>query len=142
MDTPNLANFQELARVQRVVAASRTLLVDHVNAIGLFHALCGDRAGTFLLESAEAGVQWSRYSFIGVNSAAMLSESRGKAVWSGRVPEGLPEGGLALDVLEATLAQLHTQKSKLQEVGDFPFTGGLVGYMAYDIVRNWEEIGV
>jgi anthranilate synthase component 1 len=140
-DTPDFTNFQELARVQRVVPVSRTLLVDHLSAIGLFHALCGDRAGTFLLESAEAGVQWSRYSFIGVNSAAMLSESQGKAVWSGRVPEGLPESGLALDVLEATLAQLHTQKSKLSETGDFPFTGGLVGYMAYDIVRNWEEIG-
>ena len=86
-DTPDLVNFQELARVQRVVPVFRTLLVDHLSAIGLFHALCGERAGTFLLESAEAGVQWSRYSFIGVNSAAMLSESQGKAVWSGRVPE-------------------------------------------------------
>jgi anthranilate synthase component 1 len=140
-DTPDFANFQELARVQRVVPVSRTLLVDHLSAIGLFYALCGDRAGTFLLESAEAGVQWSRYSFIGVNSASMLSESQGKAVWSGRVPEGLPESGLALEVLEATLAQLRTQRSKTSETGDFPFTGGLVGYMAYDIVRNWEEIG-
>lgn len=141
LDTPNYSRFQELAESQRVVALSRTLLVDHVSAIGLFHALCGDRAGTFLLESAEAGVQWSRYSFIGVHSAAMLSESQGQAVWSGRVPEGLPQSGLALDVLEATLAQLHTQKSKITDAGDFPFTGGLVGYMSYDIVRNWEEIG-
>lgn len=140
-DTPDFTSFQKLARVQRVVPVSRTLLVDHLSAIGLFHALCGNRAGTFLLESAEAGVQWSRYSFIGVNSAAMLSESQGKAVWSGRVPEGLPESGLALDVLEATLTELQTQKSQLSETGDFPFTGGLVGYMAYDIVRNWEEIG-
>lgn len=140
-DTPDFTSFQKLARVQRVVPVSRTLLIDHLSAIGLFHALCGNRAGTFLLESAEAGVQWSRYSFIGVNSAAMLSESQGKAVWSGRVPEGLPESGLALDVLEATLAELQTQKSQLSETGDFPFTGGLVGYMAYDIVRNWEEIG-
>jgi anthranilate synthase component 1 len=141
IDAPDLARFRELADTQRVVAVSRTLLVDHVSAIGLFHALCGDRAGTFLLESAEAGVQWSRYSFIGVNSAAMLSESQGKAVWSGRVPEGLPHSGFALDVLEASLAQLQTQKSELSGAADFPFTGGLVGYMSYDIVRHWEEIG-
>ncbi len=141
LDVPDFEQFREFAQIQRVVAVSRTLLVDHVSTIGLFHALCGERAGTFLLESAEAGVQWSRYSFIGVNSAAMLSEAQGKAVWSGRVPEGLPQSGLALDVLEATLAQLHTQKSTVAGAGDFPFTGGLVGYMSYDIVRNWEEIG-
>ncbi len=140
-DTPDLSRFQELAQIQRVVPVSRTLLVDHVSAIGLFHALCGDRAGTFLLESAEAGVQWSRYSFIGVNSAAMLSESKGNAVWSGRVPEGLPQSGPVLDVLEATLSQLQTQKPKPSDTENFPFTGGLVGYMAYDIVRNWEDIG-
>ena len=98
-DTPDLEQFRALARSQRVVAVSRTLLIDHVSVIGLFHAMCGDRAGTFLLESAEAGVQWSRYSFIGVNSAAMLSEAQGNAVWSGRVPEGLPHSGQVLDVL-------------------------------------------
>jgi len=141
VDTPDLEKFREFAETQRVVAVSRTLLVDHVSAIGAFHALCGERAGTFLLESAEAGVQWSRYSFIGVNSAAMLSESQGEAVWSGRVPQGLPQSGPALDVLESTLALLQTQKTMVSGAGDFPFTGGLVGYLSYDIVRNWEHIG-
>ena len=140
-DTPDLEQFRALARSQRVVAVSRTLLIDHVSVIGLFHAMCGDRAGTFLLESAEAGVQWSRYSFIGVNSAAMLSETQGNAVWSGRVPQGLPLSGQVLDVLEATLGQLHTEKTAVPGVGDLPFTGGLVGYLSYDIVRNWEKIG-
>ena len=140
-DTPDLEQFRALARSQRVVAVSRTLLIDHVSVIGLFHAMCGNRAGTFLLESAEAGVQWSRYSFIGVNSAAMLSETQGNAVWSGRVPQGLPLSGQVLDVLEATLGQLHTEKTAVPGVGDLPFTGGLVGYLSYDIVRNWEEIG-
>ncbi|MGB4688765.1 MAG: anthranilate synthase component I [Candidatus Nanopelagicales bacterium] len=140
-DTPSLEQFCELAAAQRVVPVSRTLLVDHVSAIGLFHALCGDRAGTFLLESAEAGVQWSRYSFIGVHSAAMLTESKGEAIWTGRVPDGLPMQGTALEVLEATLEQLHTRKYSLDGLADFPFTGGLVGYMSYDIVRQWEGIG-
>lgn len=140
-DTPSLEQFCELAAAQRVVPVSRTLLVDHVSAIGLFHALCGDRAGTFLLESAEAGVQWSRYSFIGVHSAAMLTESKGEAIWTGRVPDGLPMQGTALEVLEATLEQLHTRKYSLDGLADLPFTGGLVGYMSYDIVRQWEGIG-
>ena len=97
--------------------------------------------GTFLLESAEAGVQWSRYSFIGVHSAAMLTESKGEAIWTGRVPDGLPMQGTALEVLEATLEQLHTRKYSLDGLADLPFTGGLVGYMSYDIVRQWEGIG-
>lgn len=136
--TPNLDEFKRLAQVHRVIPVTMTVMVDHLTAIGLFHALCGERPGTFLFESAEAGVQWSRYSFIGVHSAAMLSEKDGKALWVGRTPEGVLESGSGIDVLRSTLDLLNTTafRSDLP-----PLTGGMVGYLAYDIVRHWEDIG-
>lgn len=135
---PCLEDFRILAAQHRVIPVTMTVMADHLTAIGLFHALCGDRPGTFLFESAEAGVQWSRFSFIGVHSHALLTEVDGHASWEGKIPDGVPRSGTGMNVLRATLELLHTSafRSDLP-----PLTGGLVGYMSYDIVRHWENIG-
>ena len=133
---PDLATFRELARDRRVIPVVRRLLADGVTAVGLFDALCQDRAGTFLLESAEQGRNWSRYSFIGVRCSAMLTQRDGKAVWLGRAPRGVPDGGSALDALRDTVELLRTEPLP----GLPPLTGGLVGYLTYDAVREWERV--
>ena len=133
---PDLEAFRELAKARRVIPVVRRLLVDGQTAVGLFRALCGDRAGTFLLESAEQGRTWSRYSFIGVRCAAMLTDDDGVGVWRGRTPRYFPATGSALDILRETLAVLHT----LPMPGLPPLTGGLVGYLGYDAVRQWERV--
>ena len=133
--SPDLAGFRDLARTRRVVPVARRLLVDEATAVGLFRALCGDRAGTFLLESAEQG-RWARYSFIGVHSSAMLTDVDGEARWLGRAPAGVPTSGLAVDVLRATQALLHTAPLP----GLPPLTSGMVGVLAYDAVRRFERV--
>ena len=45
--------------------------------VGLYATLAGDRPGTFLLESAENGRSWSRWSFVGVSAPAVLTEQGG-----------------------------------------------------------------
>nr|WP_269452250.1 hypothetical protein [Tessaracoccus coleopterorum] len=45
-----------------------------------------------MFESADAGV-WSRWSFIGVRTAATLTERDGRAAWLGRELVGIPEHG-------------------------------------------------
>jgi anthranilate synthase component 1 len=136
--SPELAEFKVLASSHRVIPVTMTVLVDHFTAVGLFHTLCGERSGTFLFESAEAGVRWSRYSFIGVHSSAMLLQKNGSAEWVGRTPDGVPQAGTGMDILRTTLALLETAtlRSDLP-----PLTGGMVGYLSYDVVRQWENIG-
>lgn len=134
--SPAVDEFRELARGRRVIPVARRLLVDGQTAVGLFRALCGDRAGTFLLESAEQGRTWSRYSFVGVRCAAMLTQRDGDGVWLGRAPRHLPTEGSALDILRDTIAALHTEPVP----GLPPLTGGLVGYIGYDAVRQWERV--
>ena len=133
---PSLAEFRALARDRRVIPVTRRLLVDGHTPVGLFRALCGDRAGTFLLESAEQGRTWSRYSFVGVRCAAMLTERDGAGVWLGRAPRHLPSAGSVVDVLRDTVAALQTAPVHEQP----PLTGGLVGYLGYDAVRHWERV--
>jgi len=137
VSSPDLAEFRELAQDRRVIPVVRRLLADAETPIGLYRKLAAGRAGTFLLESAEHGRSWSRYSFVGVRSRAMLTSEGGEARWLGSVPAGLPMSGPALPALRDTLQLLHTEPLE----GLPPFTGGLVGLIAYDAVRNWERIG-
>lgn len=142
MATPSLEKFIELAKNRRVIPVVRKLLADGETALGLYRKLAGERAGTFLLESAEHGATWSRYSFVGVNCSAMLSERDGQTHWSGNVPVGLPTTGDPIEALRATLDILHTPDVNIG-VGNAelpPLTGGVVGYMGYDIVRRFEKI--
>ena len=134
--TPDLDTFRDLARTRRVIPVVRRLLADGETPIGLYRKLAGERAGTFLLESAEHGRAWSRYSFVGVRSAAMLTEVDGVATWQGHAPVGLPTAGDPLSALRDTIAALHTERLP----GLPPLTGGMVGYLSYDSVRRWERL--
>ena len=134
--SPTLAEFRELARDRRVIPVTRRLLADTITPVGLYLTLCGDRPGTFLLESAENGRSWSRWSFVGVRAPAILSERDGDATWLGTPPVGLPLHGDPLRVLDESLRFLHTEPL----AGLPPLTGGLVGYLGYDVVRRWERI--
>ena len=73
MTTLDLDRFRVLAKDRRVIPVTRRLLADGDTPIALYRKLAAGRPGTFLLESAENGRTWSRYSFIGVRSAATLT---------------------------------------------------------------------
>ncbi|MGI5951695.1 MAG: anthranilate synthase component I [Brooklawnia sp.] len=133
--SPGLDEFIEMAASRRVISIHARLLADDLTPVGLYQQLCGQRPGTFLFESVEQG-RWSRWSFVGVNSAATLIGERGQVSWSGRPIVGLPTQGSPLSVLGQTLAGLHTPR----DPGLPPFTSGMVGYLGYDLVRELESI--
>ncbi|PKV85242.1 anthranilate synthase component I [Streptomyces sp. TLI_146] len=135
----DLETFRKLAVDRRVIPVSRRLLADGDTPVGLYRKLAAERPGTFLLESAENGRSWSRYSFVGVRSAATLTARDGEAHWLGTPPVGVPTSGDPLEALRATVEALHTPRDLA--AGMPPFTGGMVGYLGYDIVRRLEKIG-
>lgn len=134
--SPTREEFRALARDRRVIPVTRRLLADAITPVGLYLTLCGDRPGTFLLESAENGRSWSRWSFVGVQAPAILTERDGDATWLGTPPAGLPHHGDPLRVLDESLRYLRSEPL----AGLPPLTGGLVGYLGYDVVRRWEHI--
>lgn len=131
-----IEQFRALAATHRVIPVSRALLADDHTAIGIYHALAQERPGTFLLESAEHGRSWSRYSFIGVNSRAVLTEVNGAAQWRGNPPAGVPQGESPLEALRQTVE--HLRSPRLPELP--PLTGGMIGYLGYDTVRRLERL--
>ncbi|MEK6439744.1 MULTISPECIES: anthranilate synthase component I [unclassified Pseudonocardia] len=135
--TPSREEFRRLAENHRVIPVARRLLADDETPVGVYRKLAGGRAGTFLFESAENGRSWSRWSFVGARSAAALTTVDGEIRWTGEVPAGMPADGDVLDALRTVVEELHSETLP----GLPPLTGGLVGYMGYDIVRRLERIG-
>jgi anthranilate synthase component 1 len=131
-----LEEFREYARNNNVIPVYRRLLADGETPLGLYKKLAKNNPGTFLLESAEHGGAWSRYSFIGVRSQTTLTELDGAAHWIGTPPAGVPRGMDPLQALRESVAHLKTPVIP----GLPPLTGGLVGYMGYDSVRRLENI--
>ncbi len=133
---PELADFRELARERRFIPVVRRLLADAETPVGVYRKLAKNAPGTFLLESAEHGGVWSRYSIIGAASRAVLTERDGEAVWLGDPPVGIPTQGNPLEVLRDAVATLATDA-----LGWLPsLTGGMVGFIGYDAVRRWEKV--
>ncbi|HEY8489602.1 MAG TPA: anthranilate synthase component I, partial [Dehalococcoidia bacterium] len=80
---------------------------------------------SFLLESVEGGERWARYSFIGAEPYRVLRT-------------GGPDGP-AVDPLPAVQEELS--RFRVVPVEGLPrFTGGAVGYLAYDVVRYFERL--
>ncbi|MGY1824359.1 anthranilate synthase component I [Geodermatophilus sp. SYSU D00079] len=136
--TPSPDRFAGLD--QAMVPVTRRLLADGETAVGIYRKLAGNRPGTVLLESAEQGKRWARYSFVGVRSAGVLTERDGVTQWLGQ-----PLPGLTDDLPDDPLAAVRTLARRLRSPrteGLPPLTGGLVGYLGYDVVRRLERLPV
>ncbi len=134
VDTPTGPEFEALGDEHRVVPITRRLLADGETPIGVYRKLAGG-PGTFLLESAEQGRSWSRYSFVGVRCPAMLTEVDGRTSWVGRPPVEDVSADPLLALRQTTEALRSPRRADLP-----PLTGGLVGYIAYDAVRRLERL--
>jgi anthranilate synthase component 1 len=131
---PDRASFEALGAPVRPV--TRRLLADGETPVGAYRKLAAGRTGTFLLESAEHGQAWSRYSFVGVRSVATLTERDGAAVWLGTPPAVASHAADPFVALRETVAALSSPR-----LADLPpLSGGLVGYLGYDAVRRLERL--
>ncbi|MCB0948064.1 MAG: anthranilate synthase component I, partial [Mycobacterium sp.] len=134
--TTSRADFRTLAAEHRVVPVTRKVLADSETPLSAYRKLAANRPGTFLLESAENGRSWSRWSFIGAGAPSALTVRDGEAVWLGVAPKDAPAGGDPLDALRKTLTLLETATLP----GLPPLSSGLVGFFAYDMVRRLERL--
>ena len=130
---PSRDEFIALGSARRVVPVVRRVLADSLTPVAVYRALAGGRPGTFILESAEPDGSRSRWSFVGVRSSATLTIDGDDATWAGEVPVGLTEGA-PLATIRNVLAELQSEPIE----GLPPLTGGMVGVIGWDIIRQWE----
>jgi anthranilate synthase component 1 len=132
----------ELAKSHRVIPLIETLFSGTETPMSIFEKLAADRAGSFLLESAQHGV-WARYSFIGVNNRGLLTQdSNGTVKWQSSANQS-PLANGSFDISTSALdAVAQIQKSWTSvSVGELPpLTSGLVGVMGWDLIREIEEL--
>jgi anthranilate synthase component 1 len=132
----------ESARLQGpVVTVLRSVFIDSVSPVALYEHLTAGRPGTFLLESAEQGGIWSRYSFIGLSSWGCLTEDQRNTVWidyglSAEDAFGGEFPGTRLGALDALYARWASPVNTELP----PLTSGLVGYLGWDTVRELENL--
>ncbi len=133
----------DLSRTNNVIPIVETLFSSGITPLGAFENMTRMQPGTFLLESAEHGV-WSRYSFVGLEARGFLKQEFGNAsAWVSEhgytalpknLQEVLPSG--ALNALERVQSAWASPK-----IDDLPpLTSGLVGALAWDSVREVENL--
>lgn len=133
--------FARLLDDHRVVPVVRELFADGETPVGIYRKLADGRPGTFLLESAEQGGIWSRFSFVGVSSFGVLTQQGDAVRW---LDYGIPAeraiGSTAdLPPLEA-LAALYARWQTPRIPGLPPLTGGLVGFIGWEAIRQIERL--
>ncbi|MET0976758.1 MAG: anthranilate synthase component I [Leifsonia sp.] len=139
--TTTRAQFDALTADHRVIPVIRELFADAETPVGIYRKLTAGRPGSFLLESAEQGGIWSRYSFVGVNSFGVLTQDGDAVRWIGATEPaerilGDVDGLAPLEVLGQVFARWQTPPV----AGHPPLTGGLVGFIGWEAVRQLERL--
>ncbi|MBI5876820.1 MAG: anthranilate synthase component I [Chloroflexi bacterium] len=140
MIRPTLDEMTALAAQGNLIPVWRELPADLDTPVSIYLKLAGgpgEHRAAFLLESVEGGEQVARYSFIGVAPSRLIT-IRGDTltVQNGRAETLSAASGNPLDALRDLM-----RAYRAVPVAGLPrFTGGLVGYLAYDIVRRFERI--
>lgn len=136
MHTPDFDAFCALAEHGNLVPVYREILADLETPVSAFLKI-DDGGDAFLLESVEGTEKWARYSFLGCGPELVVS-SKGHLLTEARAGRNV-ETREVPDPLVAIRELLHRYRPV--RVNGLPrFSGGLVGYVSYDLVRFFEEI--
>lgn len=138
----NLSEFERLvAAGYRHIPVFRQRLADTDTPVSVFARLRAngqEEGARYLFESVQGGERWGRYSIIGLGSGTVLQYRQGEM----RVqhPNAALEAIACADPFEFIREFQKTFKTPpVSETPALPnFTGGLVGYFAYDSVRYIE----
>ncbi|MBS1849464.1 MAG: anthranilate synthase component I [Acidobacteria bacterium] len=137
MLTPDYKEFSRLAQTATRVPVVKSVAADLLTPVSAFLAVAAHEPHAFLLESVERGEQIGRYTFLGARPYQQVV-ARGSSITIQRGRRTQTVQGNAFQVVKEEL-----RKHKPAAIpGLPPFTGGAVGYFAYDIVRQLENIGV
>ncbi len=136
----------DAARARRsVIPVCREVFADADTPVGIYRKVAANRLGTFLLESAEQGGVWTRFSFVGAGSFGVLGERGGRAHWAPDARSAvdqdrlLPGGVDGLEPVEA-LRAVYERWHQDPDPALPPLASGFVGYLGWETVRQFERL--
>ncbi len=131
---PSLEAFTTFSRQGNVVPVFTQLAADFETPLSAYLKL-RDSKNSFLLESAEATDKGGRWSIVGSDPKRIFS-AQGKDI---TITEG--NKTRTLTAPDDVLAALEREMAPFKPVENPalpPFSGGMVGYLSYDAVRQFE----
>ena len=131
---PSPEEFLALAVDHGVIPIWREVLADLETPLSVYTKLCGD-GPSFLLESAEHGERWGRFSFVGFDPFLVLRSRDGNVEFDGVPPAVAADADGALDALTKVI-----EAFRAPPLAGVPLHGGAVGYLGYDVIREVEDI--
>lgn len=137
MIKPDFEEFKQHTARGTIIPVVKTLLADTETPVSAYLKIRDRSTFNFLLESVEGGEKMARYSFLGADPY-LVFRSRGRSGTVRNLNTGMENrfDGDPVGELRKIMAHYRTV--------DFPglprFTGGGVGYFAYDAVRLVEDV--
>ncbi|SHJ04188.1 anthranilate synthase component I [Desulfosporosinus lacus] len=131
---PSLDDAKKIAQGYTILPVSREIYADIKTPIALLKAIDSISHRYYLLESVEGGEAWGRYSFLGFDPVTQVTCKDNRIEINNGTLFKL-EGQNPTAVVREILSQYKTPHF------DFlpPFTGGFVGYFAYDFIKYFEK---
>lgn len=143
MFSPSLEEVKEIAKNEeyRRIPISYELFSDIATPIEVLRILKGISKHTYMLESVEDSQKWGRYSFLGFDPLLEFTCQNGIVKIRGDSDfEKLTDDEVTIetdnpsDIIKDLV--LKNKSPKLENLP--PFTGGFVGYFAYDYIKYSE----
>jgi anthranilate synthase component 1 len=127
--SPSLEEVRELAREHTLVPLRHRFIDDCETPVSAYLKLRGE-GPSFLLESAEQGQRFGRWSFLGFKPRGLIRLAEGRLTVDGRERDfDDPYAAVAEELSRYRIAPVE---------GLPPFVGGAVGLFGYDLVRHAE----
>lgn len=138
MYQPSYEDFCKKAKKGNLVPVYKEILADLETPVSAFLKI-DDGKYSYLLESVEGGEKWGRYSFLGTSPFLVIraKDKRIEIIKNGKKSiSDTDENPLLL------LKRLLREYKPVSIDGLPPFFGGAVGYLAYDMIRHFEDISL
>jgi anthranilate synthase component 1 len=136
---PDITGFRERSREGNLIPVWSEIMADMETPVSVYRKMADGEFG-FLLESVEQGENMGRYSFIGCNPEIVI-QSRGNETdicYHGVDEQRVPGEKDPIEFLREFMGRYQPVEDP--DLGDLPFRGGSVGYMAWDLVRHFEDL--
>ncbi|MDR2532446.1 MAG: anthranilate synthase component I family protein [Oscillospiraceae bacterium] len=126
MYRPTLDEAKNVSSGYKIIPVSTEMLADEITPVMLLKKLKKVSGNCFILESAEDSKRWGRYTFLGFDPKMEISCLNGVTTINGKSKTENPN--------VAVQKILNEHKSVKFDYLP-PFTGGLMGYFAYDYAK-------
>ncbi len=129
----NLNDLKQYVGKYDIVPVYKEIFSDVRTPIAVLKALKNVSSHTYLLESAENNEQWGRYSFLGYNPILQISCKNHQMTIKGATTRSFRTDN-PNDEIRKILNEYKSPKFDFLPT----FTGGFVGYFAYEYIRYSE----